>query len=560
MFFTGKLGTVNSALGHIALGRTPVSVFIESFSDTLTFSDLEVSNYLLSDTLTFDDEVDPVFSTSENLVFVDSFVEHHVASVSMTDTVTFSDYFIFQLTDTLTLTDSFAGLVWRVGHLTETLTFSESQTENAVLVRTMFDSLSLNETLTEHLVKAVSLTDTMSFSDTEVGIRSHPFADTLTLTDTETEFISKKFHDSLDFSDVISHTTILNRSLGTDQLVLFDGILYHATLHKSVSDSLTFSDGINGFKVHPLIPESLSFSDSNVATSSKPLYETLALSDNFATNKVQHRSLNDSLVFFESISENKVIHVSWEDVIFTHSIANRLGPPTIIPNDFMTGIRVGIGHATEAITFTDSMHRAVNNSTISDTLTFSETESVHTRFVRGFSETVTFIDLLNEDAVLHRAISDTLPFDDGFGIKLIQGTVRPSPPDTIGTVTVRSQVVIVGVGNSIILPAPEFNDYEANQGKIAVKRSMEGRFRVYAKRTDREKLNWHFVLPKFKADELEAFILAEINNDLDITDFKGNKWHAKILSDSVDFTETGRWEPCGNKVEVTIEFEGVKYA
>ena len=96
--------------------------------------------------------------------------------------------------------------------------------------------------------------------------------------------------------------------------------------------------------------------------------------------------------------------------------------------------------------------------------------------------------------------------------------------------------------------------------QMAVQRSMTGKVRTYAKRTERSKLHYRFVIPRYKADEFKDFLLTEINNPLKLIDWKGDYWNVQILSDSVDFVEVRRWAPLGNAVEVTFELVGQRYA
>lgn len=555
MALTGVLGTRFSQLGNIQLGKAPVSIFFNTFTDTLTFTDLMVTNYLFSDTITFDDDIEKVYESGDALTFVDAISAHHIAVGVMTDSLSFVDTFVLPLVpDVLTLTDVFSGAVRRFGAMSDSLTFSDTASEHINAVRTTFETLTLTEALTQHMVRVVNISDSVTFSDTMSGLVSYALADTLTFADTMTEVLSKTFKDVLDFDSLFTYNAVFHRGW-TDQVTFTDGLLYHATLHPVGTDTLTLVDSFGGVVVSS-ISDALSLADAISATVSHPLLETLTLGDTFSANKVQFRSYDaDVIIFNESLTNHHITFATINDDL------------TLLDSE--TGIRIKSAAMNDSVTFTDHAFRTLIEVLTTDILTFSDTLSQHTNFNKHLADVLTFTDTLHENVVFRRSIGDALTLNDGFLVKIIQGDPHPSPPDNVqpipgggyqGVITVFPQVVITGVTKSIILPAPEFNDFEAAQGKIAVLRTMMGRFRVYSKRTDREKVNWHFVLPKFKADEFQAFILDEINNDLDITDFKGNKWHAKILSDSVDFTETGRWEPCGNKVEVTIEFEGIKYA
>lgn len=538
---TGKLGTLDSMLGNFQLGRVPSGGLTQTINDTLVFAEIWIGQK---------------YEFIDSITFTDAMTEVKWAAGPFSDTLTFSDYFIFPLEDTLSFSDEMDGLVWRTGAGTDTLTLSDTHSVNIIALRTNFETLTLVEHMSQNMIRLVTTNDTLTLTDTFAGLRNHPFVDTMTFSETMTEFISKTFHDEVDFDDTLKLNGIFNRNIA-DQLVLFDSIPYNATLHPVMTDTIGFGDGMVGDSVKPLIPESITIVDAISCTVSTPILETLTFADSYKTNLfIGNRNLgNDVITFNENMVGN---HIS--NVVLADSL-------TLL--DTEVGVHWVFGTANDSLTLTDEAYRELIGVLITDTVVYTDSETNNTIFAKSLSDSLVLTDEMHENVVFEQTISDALTLNDGFLVKITQGTPHPAPPDstnplpgggTEGVITVFPQTVIVGLKNSIILPAPEFNDYEAQQGKIAVTRSMTGNFRVYSKRTDREKANWRFVLPKFKADELEAFINAEINNQLDITDFKGNKWQAKILSDSVDFTETGRWDPCGNKVEVTIEIEGIKYA
>src|SRR5258706_5278685 len=106
MAFTGKLGTARSKPGSIELGHKPVSVFTDSFDDTLTFADTIGVGWLLIDTITFADAMIPIWFMNDTVVFTDSFTEYKIAVGEMTDTLTFADYFLFPIKDILTFSET----------------------------------------------------------------------------------------------------------------------------------------------------------------------------------------------------------------------------------------------------------------------------------------------------------------------------------------------------------------------------------------------------------------------------------------------------------------------
>jgi hypothetical protein len=566
MSFTAKLGTPESMPGNITFGLMFGSL-TQTINETLT----------LTDTLT-----GVRFQLADSITLTDTIVGLHTALGVMSDSLTLIDS-IHSVqsgngSDTLVLTDSFTGAVWKLGNWTDTLSLTESLLNEFVGVRTLTEALTLIDTLQRTLVRLRSFSETITFTEALNGIAVKAFGDSMTFTGVLSAFVAKVFRDVLDFGDTLVATNRFNRSTA-DQVVFFDSLGYTAVLRESLIEMLTFSDSILGIRVKPLVPETVVFNDTLAGQRSLPLQtDHVTFTEAASFSKVQHHTLNETVLFVDAIQCNHILAKQIDDVVEFL--------------DQLKGIRARFGTFSDTLTFADRMYREVHSTLTSDTVSFVENLSYVKDSERTFNETISLTDQLDLTKISVRGWSDYLLFSEGFSVKIKKVTggqeivngvgyvaspgyspLAPgAPPITDdlagyipsavwqGVTAVLPQVVLTGLTRAIVLPPPEFNDFVAGQGKIAIQRSMMGSFRVYAKRTNREKLNWRFIIPKYKADEFEQFLLAEINNEITLIDFDGNYWKVRVLSDSVDFTETGRWAPCGNKVEVTLELVGYRYA
>lgn len=549
-----RLGAVEARLGNIRLGAPSINLS-PTFADTVTFVD-EIRGVILE--------------IGDTVVFSDTFSEDSVFPRSLSDTLTLADA-IFNTkegdwTDTLTFVDDVETLIWKDGDFNDTVSLVEQLLTELTIERSIIEAIEFQELLQRALVRLQSFSDTVTFAETLSGVAAKVMGDTATFSDVISAFVAKVFRDTIEFNEMLTPDMEYHRGI-FDQLVLYDSIPLTKVTRITLSDTLTFSDSMVGYEVHPLSPDTITLSDTVVGERSTPLNDTLTFTDTPSTLKTVNKTLGDNLLLQEIWTPNLVVERMIED--------------TIEFLDLMRGLRAKPATMSDSLTLTDGVLREVHVVNWSDTLTLIDTFSFNKDSTRTLADAVVFTDGMTLTKESNLLWNDLLAFADGYqvkirtnnsvneGIRLVTPVLPTIPtgatgyiPSPIweGVTRIRPQVVFIGQSMSVVMPTPEFNDFDANEGKIAVQRSMTGRFRVFSKRAEREKRNWRFVVPRHKADEFKAFLLAEINNELRITDWQGNHWLAKIKSDSVDFTETRRWAPCGNATDITIEIVGNRYA
>lgn len=581
MPLSSQLGAANSQLGNIQLGGYPQTTAITaSFSDTITFSETITGHNLtvsMSDMVTFSDLITGHTNLlGDTLTFSDLLSTDNELNVILSDTVTFSDHatlvYEVELNDSITFVEGMDYIVEKDGSWTDTLTFLDELLSEIIVNKSVWDTLELLETIHPLFVRLRSLSDTVTLTDVFAGYVGRNFNDTLTFADAMTAFVTKVFRDTLDFGEVWSRQMTYNRPIA-DQLVLYDSITTtHVTRH-IFTEAVTFVESMTGYREILMTPDILNFTDSMTAVNTIPVHDTLTFTEQLPISKVTHHTRSEVLTF----NDNSETSAAWRaNIVVTKQLED-----VIEFVDIMLGLRAHVASMSDTLNLTDEALREVHVVSLSDTLTFVDSLSQDMVWHKNWHDALPFSDAISENTTSHLVWNDLLVFAEGFQVKY-KGSrptdesirevipVYPTIPDGAtgyipsviweGVTRIRPQVVFIGHSTSIVLPPPEFNDFDANEGKIAVQRSMTSRFRVYVKKAEREKRNWKFVIPRYKAEEFKAFLLAEINNELRITDWEGNHWNAKILSDSVDFTESRRWEPCGNATEVTIEIVGNRYA
>lgn len=116
-------------------------------------------------------------------------------------------------------------------------------------------------------------------------------------------------------------------------------------------------------------------------------------------------------------------------------------------------------------------------------------------------------------------------------------------------------------GLSVILPTAEFDDTQSYNGRVSIKRSMNGQRRIYHRKMGiAQKLTYDFIIDRRKAIELRSFLLQANSIPVKLTNWKGEVWQVLITNNPLTFTEEKYWgpQPGGNKSSITLEFEGAR--
>jgi hypothetical protein len=511
------------------------------FNDSVTFSDTFSGFKLeLADTIVFSEDLDSSITSEQiddSIVLSDTFSQLSVFGATFSDTVTFTDatYKVIpdSIGDTVVFSDTFTAAIFKLGDWTDSLTLVEDLLLEFLAIRTLADGMIFAETLSKVMTRNASFTDNLVLTDSFVGFVAKLISDTIVFDDDITFFVAKVFKDILDFTDVMLHNGIYTRATA-DVVTFTEGLTVNGIYQRSISETLTLSDTIVGHAVKP-ISDTIVFSETMTGVASKLFSDTLVFSDLFTVNKVLNLSLlPDFLTFNDNVPASGAFQLN---VVINYNLLESL-----VFSDTAVGIRNRFASFSDTVVFSDALYREIHVRLLDDAITFSE--SLTRQFIAApdVDDTLVFTDNYVRTATMNLTLNDALIFrEDMLGV--LKGFA----------------VTMLGFNQSIILPPPEFNDFESNQSKMVVQRYMSGKYRTNIKKTDREKFNWRWILPKYKADEFKDFLKSEMTNELIVTDWEGRRWKLRIASDSIDFVESRRWSPCGNAFEVTVEFVGIRY-
>lgn len=204
----------------------------------------------------------------------------------------------------------------------------------------------------------------------------------------------------------------------------------------------------------------------------------------------------------------------------------------------------------------------IKNEDVTQIITFSQN-----RLIQFYDDSITVLNLqytiTNPNAFVNARIREQLPNDPTglvfelykTGIVLGQAYLVPRMPHLTSS---NNYVILYTDTEAITLPAPLFGDSEAETGTLTLRKAMDGTVYTYVKSKNTRKLKYDFELERQKSLQLKQFINLTNSKVLTLSNWKGEIWKVKYLSNPFVFTKTKRWAPTGEAVSISLEFEGMR--
>ena len=184
----------------------------------------------------------------------------------------------------------------------------------------------------------------------------------------------------------------------------------------------------------------------------------------------------------------------------------------------------------------------------SSSLNLSQSVSTaKTVFLRSVISSLELDQTVNADQVVATNGNNSLSFSQhayGLIIATKKYVVFQAPFDFIQT--------------SMVTPSPLMGDTENLISNLTLHRSMSGSIRTHVKSSNNRRLKYTFSVDRPKGLEMEAFFQAYNGSIIKMINWKGEIWKVKLVNNPLDFVQTRRAEPNGDRTEVNIELEGVK--
>lgn len=239
---------------------------------------------------------------------------------------------------------------------------------------------------------------------------------------------------------------------------------------------------------------------------------------------------------------------------------------TFVMAQTATATKASIQSVSQTFSMTQQAFRILP---ISQTLVIIQTVAVKHVHNIAVQQTLVMTQQATTASVFHRTATDTLVFNPNKIIQLPlfgqQASVQP--PGQFGYAFQSAYVYKIGAKctvilsvpqRSIVLPCPQLGDTQAYTGSMTLKRTMTGDTLTYVKKSKTNKLKYLFWLGRQKGLELRDFLIAHNSQVITLVNWKGETWYGFLTSNPFDLVTAERWQNTGERVDVTLEFEGIK--
>lgn len=517
MPFTGSLGTIDSRPGNIVLGlgAIPTDIFDGVASSSLNLSQTATPGAVFNR------------SVSHTLTLTQSGVKTILESVS----------------HTLTFTQSCDVEKVKRQDVVQTLTLSHTLTVERTYNRTVSQGLALVHSATRTIRRVVSASNTLVFTQTAVAVQTRLATNTLVLTQDATYVPGKAIRQSLELTQVASENHTTNRRT-FDVLPVFHRVAVQGTYRKSVTSTMVLTQEVD-VQVVRAASHVLIFTQTADGDKVKPGFSELVLSDGALVSFSLQTPFTSTLFLTQSVELQK---------------SRGAFPTSVLAMEHRAvGTRVITRSVTQSLVLSQEMYRERFPESVSQSLVLSQTVETPKRASRTVGQSLTLTHSVSVAKTLVRSITHNLVFQNSFSrIIALPGQPVVTVPE-VQVVKVRSLVILESGAGVIVLPAPEFNDKEGGNGRINIKRAMDGTRRVYKREQPSSRLMYDFTMDRVKAIELRQFILTYNSSVIHMTNWKGEIWYVVLTNNPFQLTEDAYWQSSwGNKCSITLEFQGVK--
>jgi hypothetical protein len=348
--------------------------------------------------------------------------------------------------------------------------------------------------------------------------------------------------DHLAFSQTVSVVKILARSVSST-IVFTQASTETKTYTRSVGNSLTFVNITSAFPIHTL-SSSLTFSE--VVTGSKSLGAlssvtfTQAVSSQYAPHS---EFVHHILAFTQTVAPGVVRHVS-----ASNTITLTQSPQEVRVRNYSTSNSIAFSQLAVLIKIVFPKN----------TITFTQSVTVQKIASRTVVTPIVFTQSVIRGSVFVRSVGNTINFVEGQ-----KKQINFSKPDYYYVppvmVSKTNDVVVMQCDSqALVLPAPEMSDSLSSVDNMNLRRAMNGTVYTYVQRTGLSKLEYKFIMDRYKAYELRVFIQNNLSKQQTLTNWKGEIWLGYISNNPFNFTNVPGYGPCGERYECTVEFEGTQ--
>jgi len=318
------------------------------------------------------------------------------------------------------------------------------------------------------------------------------------------------------------------------------------TYNRSLTDTITFTD--DAFRAEPpgntllLTQEATVQVVLNVTASN-----SLELADVAVISNVKTLAVTDSLILSQLVG-----------LVFEESVSS-----TLVLTDATDQARRAVFDLL-ALSQLAAAEVTVLGGAISNTLVFTDAVAVTQISIISVNDPITFSDSALTSAVFVRSVANfvSLAAFEAAGLNPndtpLDGDIRDEAQATFERVDLLLQAPCPGIETTIQLPKPLLQDGENLVSQLSQHQSVDGTLYTYVNRLDDRRLDYTFSLTRAKAVELEDFIDRYTGVEIQLTNWKGEVWKVKLVTNPVQFIATRFGAPGGPGTDVSLTFEGRK--
>lgn len=223
---------------------------------------------------------------------------------------------------------------------------------------------------------------------------------------------------------------------------------------------------------------------------------------------------------------------------------------SIVPNLFLIGsINLGVVIGS---TFTVGL---LILEDVNHTLNLAQVLNQYRVLVTGTNSTIHLDQSLTTRSTISVSLHHVLTFPQIHYTNTIFG---PIGHNVVGTNLDMPVTILRSDDSVIILPNPGFGDAQVPQHELILKKSINNLLYSSVRQGTSEKLKYNFFLGKQKAYELQTFVLGNLARPFILENFKGETWRVYLSNNPFEFMTDSRWLNERERVQINMEFEGIK--
>lgn len=452
----------------------------------------------------------------------------------------------------------------------DTYTLTQNITSRHITNQLIVHNYSLSHTRNYNAVFNKTFNQPINISQTILGERVKPVLSNYSLSQVVSYVKTKIITHSIPWQQDLNKTTIFVRSINS-LIIPFQSISRLIKLTKQVNQTNTFSQTIN--QINSLnITNNYNLNQTIFASQSRLVKNTISYNQTISFNQVHNIRLTSSYFPISTVNLNTSTNVTVSHGFGLNSFQHQYKQFNLSINNNL--------NLTNNIAFNVYTRTINHNIILVSSLTY---KPIYPRIINSL---INLSQTVNYNLVSGQTITSNLVFPSertiyiGLGennytiINNIQFAVVPSYDyqDYQFNVNDNGQFwytkprkkknkphCVLRTNNAVItLPNPNFNDSENYGGIFNLRRAMNGVPYTYIRGLELRKIKLPFSLDKVKAYELRDFLIQNNTKLMDLSTWKGDKWIVHLMTNPTEFTPTSRYLNAREKVDVSLEFEGLK--